>query len=154
MHMRQTSTRLARPEDIPVLVLFERELAREAFPHDPIEQLDYHEDKLRKAMVREPEGMVVIVDTQTEEILAWLWLTTKTTLATGEQYGVMRSVYVRPSARGRGLGALLGDYALRHFDATDISRIVAKVHSSSEAARQLLEKIGFESVHITYERRR
>jgi len=151
--MRQTSTRLARPEDIPVLAVFERELARVAFPDDPIEDLAYHEGKLRRAMLREPDGMVVIVDTETDQLLAWLWAGTKTTLATGERYGVLRSIYVRDPVRGQGLGRLLGEYAVRYFAGSDIHRVVAKVHSGGEAAQRLLEHIGFESVHITYELR-
>ncbi len=149
--MPKTSTRLANFEDLPVLALVERELARVAFPLDPIEDLDYHADRLRKQLGREPEGMVVMVDTDSEEVVAWLWMVSRRTLATGEAYGVVRSVYVRPSARMAGLGAILVQYALRYFRDLGIDRVVATVHASSAPAARLLEKAGFASAHVTYE---
>ncbi len=149
--MPHTSTRLAGLDDIPVLALFERELARAAFPEDPIEDLDYHANRLRKAFVRQPEGMVVIVDAETDEIVAWLWLATKTVLATGERYGVLRSIYVRPSARGAGLGTMLAEYARRSFEEQGLQRVVAKVHSDNLAGVRVLSRAGFAPLHTTLE---
>jgi L-amino acid N-acyltransferase YncA len=149
--MPQTGTRLARIEDIPLLALFERELARASFPDDPIEDLDYHAERLRKAMRREPEGMVVLVEAESNDVLAWLWTVTKTTLATGERYGVLRSLYVRPSARRAGLGASLAGYALRYFEGLGLSRVVAKLHSDNIAGVRTLERAGFEGLHLTLE---
>lgn len=149
--MPQTSTRLARAEDLPILALFERELARVAFPDDPIEDLDYHTEKLRKALIREPEGMVVLVDANSDETVAWLWMVTRTVLATGEQYGVIRSIYVRPSAREAGLGTMLAQYARRYFDAKGIRRIVAKTHAENLAGIRTLNKAGLEPIHLTLE---
>lgn len=147
--MPQTSTRLARTEDLPILAYLERELARAAFPEDPIEDLEYHLNKLRKALVREPDGMVVLVDSASDEIIAYLWVVTRTTLATGEKYGVLRSLYVRPAARGAGLGTLLAQYALRHFQQRGIHRVVAKVHSDNVAAIRTLHRSGFTNLHLT-----
>ena len=149
--MPHTSTRLARLEDIPVLALFERELARAAFPQDPIEDLEYHAQKLRKSLVREPEGMVVLVNPDSEEIVAWLWMATRAVLATDERYGVVRSIYVRPSARGAGLGGMLAQYALRCFEERGISRVVAKVHSENLPGVRTLASAGFEPIHTTLE---
>ena len=149
--MSQTSTRHARLEDLPVLALFEREMARSAFPHDPIEDLDYHGERLRKSLVREPEGMVVLVAPETQDIIAWLWLVTKRTLATGEVYGVLRSLYVRPAARGAGLGTQLADYAQRFFQECGIARVVASVHPANLAGLRTLAGAGFRPVHTTLE---
>ena len=151
--MPQTSTRLARLEDIPVLAMFEREIARLSFPDHPIEDLEYHAQRLRKAMAREPEGMTVLVDAESGEVLAWLWLATKTTLATGEHYGVVRSIYVRPVARRAGLGMMLAEYAMRHFQERGIPRVVATVHDANLVGARTLAKAGFERAHITFERR-
>ncbi|MEN6347666.1 MAG: GNAT family N-acetyltransferase [Armatimonadia bacterium] len=150
--MPQTSTRLARLEDLPVLAVFEREVARANFPQAPLEDLTYHTEKLKRAFAREPEGMVVLVDAEGGDIVAWLWLSTRKTLATGERYGVIKSLYVRPSQRRLGLGTLLAQYAVRHFAQREIERIVATVHSSNLAGARTLAKAGFESCHVTYER--
>jgi len=151
--MPQPSTRNATLEDVPTLAIFERELARLSFPDDPIEDLEYHSRRLYKALGREPEGMVVLVDTDSDEIVAWLWVVTKRTLATGERYGVLSSLYVRPVARGSGLGTMLAQYAMRYLEGLGVTRIVAKTHSSNLAAMGLLAKAGFGSTHVTYEHR-
>ena len=151
--MPQTSTRNATHDDVPILAIFEREMARANFPDDPIEDLDYHSDRLYKDLSREPEGMVVLFDPETEEILAWLWAVTKRTLATGESYGVLQSIYVRPQARRSGLGALLAQYALRYFEGLGVRRVVAKAHAENIAGMGLLDKAGFRSTHVSYEQR-
>lgn len=149
--MAQTSTRHARAEDIPVLAVFERELARASFPSDPIEDMEYHSERLRKALAREPDGMIVLVDSQSQEILAWLWTSVKRTLATGERYGVVRSIYVRPSVRRCGLGTLLAQYALRRFESLGIDRVVATVHTENLAGARTLARAGFAAEQVTYQ---
>jgi ribosomal protein S18 acetylase RimI-like enzyme len=149
--MAQTSTRLARLDDIPVLAVFERELARLAFPEDPIEDLEYHTRRLQRAMAKEPEGMVVLVEPSHGEMMAWLWLVSRTTLATGERYGVLRSLYVRPWVRRAGLGAMLARYAQRHFAERGINRVVVTLHSANLAGVRALGRAGFESTHVTLE---
>ena len=146
-----TSTRCAKLEDIPILAMLEREVARVNFPVDPIEDLEYHEGKLRKALVKEPEGMVVLVASGSGEIMAWLWLTTRRTLATGEQYGVVRSIYVRSAARRAGLGSVLASYAQEYFQRKGIKRVAASVHSDNVAGLRMLSKAGFEAAHMTLE---
>lgn len=147
--MKQTGTRLAKLEDIPLLALFERELARITFPEDPIEDLEYHANRLRKSMRKEPEGMIVLVDSESNEVLAWMWAVTKTTLATAENYGVLRSIYVRPSARGANIGAMLAQYALRYFEGLGIKRVVTKLYHNNLAGIRTVEKAGFEGLHLT-----
>jgi len=147
-------SRLATEEDIPVLAIFERELARLSFPEDPILDLDYHAEKLRRSLEREPAGMIVQTVRADEspagdEIASWLWLSTRRTLATSEAYGVLRSLYVRRRYRGHGLALSLAEYALRHFAARDVKKIMAKIHSENKAALQVLRRAGFEPLHTT-----
>lgn len=154
----ECTTRLATEDDLPVLVIFERELARSGFPDDPILDLGYHRGKLERALRAEPEGMVVMVATGPGvapggEIAAWLWLSTKRTLATGERYGVLRSLYVRSRWRGRGLAQDLVRYALRYFAGRELPRVVAKAHHGNTGAINVLRGAGFKPTHLTLERR-
>ena len=149
-----SSARPAQPRDLPVLAIFERELAKLSFPDDPILDLKYHEEKLARALASDPEGMVVLTDDDTEEVAAWLWMGMRKTLATGERYGIMRSIYVRPEYRGRGLGSSLAEYARRHFDGKGVGKVYAKLHATNEAGLRLLAKVGFEGLHVTMEWRR
>ena len=147
----QVSTRQARAEDLPVLAVIERELAKLAFPEDPITDLSYHENKLRRALKAEPEGMVVITTSDDTDLVAWLWMTGKTALSTHERYGVIRSLYVRHDLRQQGLATALATYAQRYFVSRGIHRIVAKLHINSEAGERTLNKLGFKPLHITYQ---
>lgn len=147
-------SRPACTEDLPVLAIFERELARLSFPEDPILDLDYHTEKLQRALEQEPEGMIVQTVSAEDapagdEIAAWLWLQTRTTLATSESYGVLRSIYVRRRYRRHGLALSLAEYALRYFAARDVKKIMAKVHAENKPAIQVLRQIGFEPLHTT-----
>ncbi len=144
-------SRLATEAELPALAIFERELARSSFPEDPILDLEYHEEKLRRALRQEPQGM--IVQTVQGEIASWLWLSTRRTLATGEQYGLIRSIYVRKRYRGRGLALGLADYALRYFAGQGVTKIIAKVHVDNQPGMQVLRHIGFEPLHVTLQYR-
>ena len=147
----ELSTRQAREEDLPVLAVFERELAKASFPDDPITDLAYHESKLRRALKSEPEGMVVLTTSDDEDIVGWLWMTGKTVLATRERYGVIRSLYVRHDLRHQGLATTLTTYAQRYFLSRGMHRVVAKLHINSEAGERTLHAAGFKPLHITYE---
>ena len=149
-----SSARPAQPRDLPVLAICERELAKLSFPDDPILDLKYHEEKLTRALASDPEGMVVLTDDATGEIVAWLWMGMRKTLATGERYGIVRSIYVRPEYRGRGLGSSLAEYARRYFDGKSIAKVYAKLHADNAGGIRLLEKVGFEELHVTMEWRR
>ncbi|MFW6155841.1 MAG: N-acetyltransferase family protein [Armatimonadota bacterium] len=147
-------SRPATEDDIPVLAIFERELAKLSFPEDPILDLDYHAEKLQRWMNREPEGMIVQTVAAEDapagdEIASWLWLSTKKTLATSEPYGVLRSLYVRRRYRRHGLALSLAEYALRYFASRDVKKIMAKVHAENKAALQMLRRAGFEPLHTT-----
>ena len=145
--------RQARAEDLPVLAVFERELARLSFPDDPITDLSYHEAKLQRALRAEPEGLVVLTTERDEDIVGWLWISGKTALATGERYGVIRSLYVRHDLRRQGFASALVSYALRYFASRGIKRVVAKTHVTCEGARRTLARAAFEPLHLTYEYR-
>ena len=147
----EVSTRFAIDDDVPALAIFEREVACLSFPEDPITDLEYHTGKLLRALRAEPEGMVVM--TLEEEVVAWLWMTTKISLATRERYGVLRTVYVREDLRGHGLAKSLVQYCARHFESMGIYRVVAKTHHTNQAALGVFRYGGFAPVHLTLERR-
>ena len=147
----ELSTRLAREEDLPVLAVFERELAKLSFPENPITDLAYHEAKLRRALRADPEGLVVLTTHDDSDIVGWLWLTRRTALPTGERYGIVRSLYVRHDLRRQGLASALARYAQRYFAARGVKRVVAKMHVRNEGGERTLERLGFHPLHLTLE---
>jgi len=90
-------------------------------------------------------------DPATCSFKTWLWLVTRRTLATGEVYGVLRSLYVRPAARGAGVGAQLAHYASRYFQERGVTRVVATVHSQNLPGLRTLAKAGFQPAHTMLE---
>lgn len=147
----EVSTRFAIEDDLETLAIYEREIACLSFPDDPIIDLDYHYDKLKRAMRSEPDGMVVL--TLEENVVGWLWMTTKIALATKERYGILRSIYIREDLRNEGLAKSLAQYSVRHFQSRGIHRIVAKLHHENDSAKALMQRMGMELVHLTYEYR-
>ena len=145
----EVSTRFAIEDDLQTLAIYERELACLAFPDDPILDLEYHYEKLKRALRTEPDGMVVL--TLEEEVVGWLWMTMKVSLATRERYGVLRSIYVREDLRRQGLSKSLGQYCVRYFRSRGIHRVVAKVHHDNTEAAGMLKALGFELMHLTFE---
>lgn len=145
----EVSTRFAIEDDLETLAIFEREIACVSFPEDPILDLHYHFDKLKRALRSQPDGMVVL--TLEEDVVGWLWMTTKISLATKERYGVLRSIYIREDLRRQGLAKSLVQYCLRYFDSRGIHRIVVKMHHENEPALGLMRRTGFGPVHLTCE---
>jgi len=145
----EVSTRFAIEDDLQTLAIYERELACLSFPDDPITDLEYHYDKLKRALSSEPDGMVVL--TLEEEVVGWLWMSTKISLATRERYGVLRSVYIREDLRREGLAKSLGQYCIRYFHSRGIHRLVAKIHHANLEAAGMLKVLGFELQHLTLE---
>jgi len=113
--------------------------------------LQYHYDKLKRAMRTEPNGLVVL--TLEEDVVGWLWMRTKVSLATKERYGVLQSVYVREDLRKQGLAKSLVQYCLRYFESRGIHRVVAKVYHENESAKALLQRVGLQPTHLNYEYR-
>jgi ribosomal protein S18 acetylase RimI-like enzyme len=147
----EVSTRFAIEDDLQTLAIYERQIAIISFPDDPILDLQYHHDKLKRALRSDPDGMVVL--TLEEDVVGWLWMRTKVSLATKERYGVLQSVYVREDLRCQGLAKSLVQYCIRYFEAKGIHRIVCKVHHENEAGKALLQRVGLQPVHLTYEYR-
>jgi L-amino acid N-acyltransferase YncA len=147
----EVSTRFAIDDDLETLAIYEREIACTSFPEDPITDLNYHYRKLVRAMRAEPDGMIVL--TLEEDVVGWLWMSTKITLANKERYGVLRSIYVREDLRNQGLAKSLAQYCIRYFESNGIHRVVAKIHHENDGAKALMQRIGLELVHLTYEYR-
>jgi ribosomal protein S18 acetylase RimI-like enzyme len=147
----EVSTRFAIEDDLQTLAIYEREIACRSFPDDPITDLQYHYDKLKRAMRAEPDGLVVL--TLEEDVVGWLWMRTKVSLATKERYGVLQSLYVREDLRSQGLAKSLAQYCIRYFENRGIHRIVCKVHRENDSGRALLQRVGLKPMHLTYEYR-
>ena len=138
-------------DDFPVVLDFEREIARKSFPEAPILDLEYHRGKLETAMKREPRGLKVAV--WENEIVGWLWLRTERDRTTNERFGYVKSIVVTPKYRHQGVGRKLVDAAKRYFSSRGIGRMDLIV-SASNPAGMFFEETGFQSQYTTMRIRR
>jgi ribosomal protein S18 acetylase RimI-like enzyme len=137
--------------DFPVILEFEREIARKSFPEAPVLDSAYHRGKLENAVKREPGGLkVAVLD---HEIVGWLWLKTEKDRTTRERFGYIKSVIVTPKYRHQGLGRNLIKAAKRYFASKGIDRIDLIVSASNYQAAFFFEEMGFQRKHATMRHR-
>jgi GNAT superfamily N-acetyltransferase len=143
--------RRLKPEDVPAIVAFEREIAEISFPDDPVTDLAFYERKLRQAVDdRKSEPMVGEADGR---IVAWAWIGTRENFITHERYGELRSFYVVADFRGTGYAMKLMRACLDYCVTQGLARLMGRTHVANEAMQSVYEMYGFEAKHVTYERR-
>jgi GNAT superfamily N-acetyltransferase len=143
--------RRLRPEDVPVIAQFEREIAEISFPDDPVTDLAFYERKLRQA----------VTDAKTEpmvgeaggRIVAWAWIGARENFITHERYGELRSFYVVADFRGTGYAIKLMRACLDYCAMHGLARLTGRTHAANEAMQSVYEMYGFEAKHVVYERR-
>jgi predicted methyltransferase/ribosomal protein S18 acetylase RimI-like enzyme len=137
--------------DFPIILEFEREIARNSFPETPVLDSAYHRRKLENAVKRELGGLKVAV--LGSEIVGWLWLKTEEDRTTRERFGYIKSVIVKPKYRHQGLGRSLMKAAKRYFASKGIDRIDLIVSASNYQAAFFFEEMGLQSKHATMRQR-
>jgi ribosomal protein S18 acetylase RimI-like enzyme len=138
--------------DLPSIVEFEIEIARISFPDDPILDPEVHHKKLAKALERDIEGMFVAEDTQTGEIVGWLWVALNTNFLTGEQYATFRSLAVAHGsnhADGSAIAETIFAHGIEYAKSSGVTEITGKVHVNNIAMRVIYRKFGFEAEHLS-----
>jgi len=139
------------PEDVPVVVQFEREIAEISFPDDPVTDPAFYERKLRQAVSdAKSEPMVGEADGR---IVAWAWIGTRENFITHERYGELRSFYVVADFRGTGYAIKLMRACLDYCARNGLARLSGRTHAANAAMQSVYEMFGFEAKHVVYERR-
>jgi len=143
--------RRLKPEDVPVIAQFEREIAEVSFPDDPVTDLAFYQRKLRLA-VEDPKGEPMVGELD-GRIVAWAWIGARENFITHERYGELRSFYVAADFRGTGYAMKLMRACLDHCATHGLARLMGRTHAANEAMQSVYEMYGFEAKHVTYERR-
>ena len=141
--------RPATPADLPVIAQFEVEIARISFPENPVTQPEVHEQRLLKALHKEPEGMFVA---EAEgQVIGWLWITLNTNFVTGERYATFRSLALHPAWRGTEVARSLVEHGIAYCRRSAAKWITGKVHVDNLPMRVLYRDMGFHAKHLTME---
>lgn len=142
--------RRLKPEDVPVIARFEREIAEISFPDDPVTDLIFYERRLRQAMIdAKGEPMVGECDGR---IVAWAWIGVRENFVTHERYGELRSFYVVEDFRATGYAMRLMRACIDYCAGQGLARLTGRTHAANEAMQSVYELYGFEAKHVVYER--
>jgi ribosomal protein S18 acetylase RimI-like enzyme len=137
--------------DFSSILEFEREIARISFPEAPILDKEYHREKLRRALKQDSSHLVVAV--LGKEIVGWLWLRMEKDRSTGERFGYIKTIIVKPEHRHQGFGRKLLEFADRFFQEKRINRIDLIAGAANREALMFFEEMGFETQHSTMRKR-
>jgi ribosomal protein S18 acetylase RimI-like enzyme len=150
--------KLRPPEeaDLPAIVDFEIEIARISFPDDPIVDPEVHRKKLAKALERDREGMFVAENSESGQVVGWLWVALNTNFLTGEQYATFRSLATShgpESAESAQIAEAIFAHGIDYARQKGVTEITGKVHVNNRAMRVIYRKFGFEAEHLTMKKR-
>jgi predicted methyltransferase/ribosomal protein S18 acetylase RimI-like enzyme len=137
--------------DFPMILEFEREIARKSFPEAPILEEDYHRRKLERAVESGHECLRVAV--LGDEVVGWLWLRVEKDRSTNEKFGYVKSIIVKPDYRYQGLGKKLIEAVEEYFRGRGIRRIDVIASAANYEATLFFEGSGYEREHSTMRKR-
>lgn len=141
--------RTIEPEDVPVLAEYEREIAQISFQDEAVTDLEFHRQRIVKAIPKEREGMLVLDNEGL--ICGWLWMAIKTNSVTNEKYVNFRSFYIQAAYRGTKYAGQLLDQGINVCRKLGARSIVGKVHAQNLPMRALYKNHGFAPTHLTME---
>lgn len=136
-------------KDLAAVAEFEIAISIISFGEEAVTDPEFHIRKLRKAMLQERPGMLVL-DIE-GEVSGWLWMTPKTNFVTKETYMNFKSFYIKDSHRGTDYVEDLMDAGMAYSREQQARRIVGHVHVSNLPMRALYKNYGFKPVHLTME---
>lgn len=135
--------------DLPRLADYEADISQISFGEAAITDVTFHLNKIKKAISKEQNGMLVLE--VNGEISGWLWMAVKTNFLTGEKYVNFKSFYISPEYRGSHYVNELLDAGLEYCRQESVQRVVGHVHVSNLGMRVLYKEYGFQPTHLTME---
>ena len=135
--------------DIPALAEFERDIAVISFGDSAMVDLQFHQKKIRKAMQRERDGMLVLE--KDGEILGWLWMTDQINSVSNEHYINFKSFSMKPHSGDEDCTGELMEAGMAFARSVGAKRVVGKVFVENLPMRAVYRRFGFRPTHLTME---
>lgn len=137
-------------EDIPQVAAFEAEIAAISFGSEAVTNPLEHIPKITRALAKGRDIMMVL--SEAEKVMGWLWISINTNMFTGDLYANFRSFALHPQIRGSEYGQQLFAAGLEKVTKVGgVSKVVGKVHVDNIPMRLLYKQLGFAPVHLTME---
>jgi ribosomal protein S18 acetylase RimI-like enzyme len=138
-----------RPQDAPLLLAMARDFHREdGHPLDPA-----GEDAVAAIAAGEPLARAWLLR-EGEAVLGYLLITIGYSIEYGGRDGFIDDLYLKPEARGRGLGAKMMELALAQAAELGIRTLHLEVEAGNDPALGLYRRAGFEETGRRLMRRR
>lgn len=129
--------RPAHAEDVETLLAIQREAAVDAFAHVfPPERHPFPDDEIRAVWAG------ALSDPEIEVYLAESDGVAAGSVSVGDEY--LRTLYVRPSHQGRGIGSALHDLALERLRARGVQRAKLWTLEHNHSGRRFYERRGWQ----------
>lgn len=138
--------RNAIESDFDTLALFEVEISKISFGEKAITDREFHKKKIEKTKDR--TGMMVIVS-EKQEVLGWLWMIKKKNSLTEEKYINFKSFYISPLLRGEPIVDELMTKGIEYAEESGAEYIVGNVNVNNIAMRSIYCNFDFVPMHIT-----
>jgi len=136
--------------DIPSVAVFEREIAKISFPDDPITDLGFYENKLRK-IIGDPNASGMVAEDESG-VVGWAHVSIRRNFITKEAYGDFHSIYIDASQRGTGVVAALVKTVTDFCKRQKLGHVVFRTRATNEPMKAVLARFGFIPTQIYYER--
>lgn len=136
-----TTTCPATAADFADIVAMQREFyVEDAYPYD-----DTTMPPALAALLRDPALGRGWLATRGGQPVGYLLLTYGYSVERGGRMGLVDELYVRPEARGQGIGSRLLATAEAHCREAGIRTLLLEVERGNMGARRLYERLGFEA---------
>jgi phosphinothricin acetyltransferase len=138
----------ATADDLPgIFEIYDREVLRGTATFDTVPKTPAERDEWLKSHQnpRHPAIVAVEPDHGGTRVLAWGSLSPWSTRCAYAR-AAENSVYVHPSARGRGLGRAILEELIRRARASGLGVILARIVEGNPASLALHEKLGFHTI--------
>lgn len=136
-------------KDIPAVAEFEKQIAVISFGDTAMMDPGFHEKKLKKAMSRDAEYMLVLEDDGT--LKGWLWMAAQTNSVSNERYINFKSFLVQEHGGDPSYTETLMQAGMDYCKKTGARRIVGKTFAGNLPMRLVYKKFGFKPTHLTME---
>jgi ribosomal protein S18 acetylase RimI-like enzyme len=148
--MKPFKMRPLEARDIPRVAFFEAEIAKVSFPDDPITDLGFYENKLKKIIGDSNASGMVAEDES--GVVGWAHVSIRRNFITKEAYGDFHSIYIDASQRGTGVVAALAKTVFDFCKKHRLGHVVFRTRATNEPMKAVLARFGFVPTQIYYER--